>query len=273
MEHFRKMSALTSARPQYRWIGRGIYTTAEASRLTAISARRIRRWVQGYRFGLEGGRRTSPPVLTPEVTQRDEGFVALTFRDLIEVMCVHGFLKAGVKWPLLRNAHQNAAEILGLDHPFATRQFLTDGHSVLLKTGEESLLDLVSNQYALVRILSPYLKTDGLDFVGAFAARWWPMGKREPVVLDAGRSFGQPIVPQGVPTVILYRAYLAESRAKSSPEAIGLWPAPARIDPSAHPLLVAAALDEKTVRYVAGWYSIPPRSVRAAIEYESRLAA
>ena len=177
-------------------------------------------------------------------------------------MCTWVF-ESGRQRPLLRKAQERAAEILGLDHPFATRKFLTDGHGVLMRVGEESLLDLARDQYALRGILSPYLKPDGLDFDGDFAARWWPMGKREPVVVDGARSFGQPIVREGVPTFILYRAYLAESRAESS----------TRVDshPKADPHL--KPFHQKTVRYVAGWYSIPPRSVRAAIEYESRLAA
>lgn len=193
----------------------------------------------------------------------EERPIALTFRDLIEAMCVHGFLKAGVHWPDMRRAHQNAAKILQTSHPFATRRFLTDGHSVLLKVGEKSLLDLVSDQYALLNLLRPYLKTDGLEFEGEFVARWWPMGKREPVVLDCSRGFGQPIVKEGVPTLILYRACSAEERAKHRQVTGSITrPAPA----TARPV-------EQTIRYVADWYSVSARSVRAAVEYEMRLAA
>jgi hypothetical protein len=65
--------------PQFRWIGRGIYTPAEASRLTGVSTGRVRRWLRGYAFGRDGDRRISPPVLSPEVTGANDGFVALTF--------------------------------------------------------------------------------------------------------------------------------------------------------------------------------------------------
>ena len=65
----------------------------------------------------------------------------ISFRDLIEIMCVGGFLNAGVRWPRLRKAYEKAAEILDADHPFATRRFLTDGYSVLLRMNDQFLLD------------------------------------------------------------------------------------------------------------------------------------
>jgi hypothetical protein len=243
----------------YRWIGRGVYTTAEASRLTGISPGRIRRWMEGYTFMRRGDVRTSPPVLSRGLNAFPESAsMTISFRDLIEIMCVSGFLNAGVRWPRLRKAYGKAGEVLGIDHPFATRRFLTDGYSVLLNLNDRYLLDSVSDQFALFQILRPYLKTDGLDFADEFAARWWPMGKRKPVFVDGRLSFGQPVVTQGVPTLVLYRAYLTERRTRSDI---------ATVDPNSQ------TIDQKTVAYVAEWYSIASRSVRVAIEYETRLAA
>ena len=253
------MENQTKQLDKYRWIGRGVYTTAEASRLTGISPGRIRRWMEGYTFVRRGEVRTSPPVLSRglDVFPESEA-VTISFRDLIEIMCVSGFLNAGVRWPRLRKAYEKAGEILGIDHPFATRRFLTDGYSVLLNIDDRFLLDLVSNQFALFEMLRPYLKTDGLDFADEFAARWWPMGKRKPVFIDGRVSFGQPVVTQGVPTLVLYRAYIAERRGRNG----------ATIGAS-----ISQTINQKTVRYVADWYSIASRSVHAAVEYETRLAA
>ncbi|MGC2444775.1 hypothetical protein [Candidatus Binatus sp.] len=253
MESYEKQS------DKYRWIGRGVYTTAEASRLTRISAGRIRRWMEGYTFVRRGKVRTSPAVLSRGVEAFPESeAMAISFRDLIEIMCVSGFLEAGVRWPRLRKAYERAGEVLGIDHPFATRRFLTDGYSVLLKVDDRHLLDMVSDQFSLFEILRPYLMTDGLDFGDGFATRWWPMGKRKPVFIDGRLSFGQPVVTEGVPTAILHRAYVAELRRAAG---------------AAVPASVSQPIDQKTVRYVAEWYSITSPSVRAAIEYETRLAA
>ena len=116
----------------------------------------------------------------------------------------------------------------------------------------------MSDQFALFEVLRRYLKSDGLDFADEFAARWWPMGKREPVFVDGRLSFGQPVVTQGVPTLVLYNAYMAELHSRTGKmvrDSIG------------------RSIDQKTVRDVANWYSISFRSVRAAVEYETRLAA
>jgi hypothetical protein len=244
---------------RYRWIGRGVYTTAEASRLTGISAGRIRRWMEGYTFVRRGEVRKSALVLSRGLDAfPDSEATTISFRDLIEIMCVSGFLEAGVRWPRLRKAYEKAAEVLGIDHPFATRRFLTDGYSVLLRVEDKYLLDVVSDQFSLFEMLRPYLKTDGLDFADDFVTRWWPMGKRKPVFIDGRLSFGQPVIAEGVPTATLYRAYLAELRSATNSTVH----APA-----------SQTIDQKTLRYVAEWYSITSPSVRAAIEYETRLAA
>jgi uncharacterized protein (DUF433 family) len=71
--------------------------------------------------------------------------------------------------------------------------------------------------------------------------RWFPMGeKRKVVVIDPQRAFGRPIVAEGgVPTEVLASAVAAE----------------------------------KSVERVARWYAVSPREVKAAVEFEQRLAA
>jgi hypothetical protein len=83
------------------------------------------------------------------------------------------------------------------------------------------------------------------------------MGKRKPVFIDGRVSFGQPVVIEGVPTVTLHLAYLAELRGTAD----------------AVPASADRTIDQRIVRYIAEWYSIASPSVRAAIEYETRLAA
>src|SRR5258708_30938166 len=96
-----------------RWIGHGVYTTAEASRLTGISSGRIRRWMEGYTFVRNGVVRTSPPVLSrsPDALPESEA-MTISFRDLIEIMCVNGFLDAGARWPRRMTAYEKAADDL-----------------------------------------------------------------------------------------------------------------------------------------------------------------
>jgi uncharacterized protein (DUF433 family) len=226
---------------KYQYIGAGVYTIAEASRLTGVSSGRIRRWMKGYEYGSPDDKRTSPPVFAGQFP-RLEGFVALSFLDLIEVRFVDAFLRHGVTWRVLRVTHARAQEITGTDHPFCSRQFRTDGQSVFIEVGqnlrESAVLDLFQNQLGFTRIISPYLK--GLEFQDQVVTRWWPLGRSQPIVIDGARSFGQPIIfKEGVPTAVLNRAYLAED----------------------------------SIERVASWFEVEKRSVRAAVKYEFQLAA
>ena len=104
--------------------------------------------------------------------------------------------------------------MLRADHPFATQKFFTDGHAILTRIAQIASLEIAIDQRAFSRIVSRYLAgEEGLDFDDSgVAIQWWPMGKPRLVVLDPKRSFGQPIVDtEGVPTAVLYKAYLAES--------------------------------------------------------------
>jgi hypothetical protein len=185
-------------------IGKGIYSVAEASLLSRVPQRRIRRWLQGYEYKIAGQRRTSSPVLRRDFDSPD-GILSLSFLDLLEVRFVNEFRQQGVSWNTIRVASQRAVEVLGHDHPFSTKRFRTDGKTILLEIAQEAeeaaLLDLVRDQYAFRRIVAPFLK--GVEFGPEdVARRWWPMNRRNAVVLDPARAFGQPIVHrEGVPTL------------------------------------------------------------------------
>lgn len=223
-------------------VGLGIYSIAEAGRLTGVAGARIRRWVRAYTFDSPGGQHHSPAVWQRQLPIID-GNLAVSFSDLIEVRFVDLFLRRGVSWPTIRLAAERAQERFGSTHPFSTRRFLTDGRDVFTfikdNKGEPSLLDIVHSQLAFRRIMAPFLKD--LEFSDDDnTVRWWPLGKKRRVILDPKRSFGQPIVKdEGVPTCVLAQAYVAE----------------------------------ESFQAVARWYEVDPKSVRDAIEYEEKLAA
>lgn len=224
------------------FIGVGIYTIPEASRLTKVSSQRIRRWMKGYTFSAGLNRKKSPPVWQSQLPEID-GKISLGFLDLTEVRFVNKFRDLGVSWKTLRLAAEQASQQFRTDHPFSTERFVTDGRSIFVdiknKTGEDSLVDIVKNQLAFRKILAPYLK--GLEFdENDNALRWWPMERSRQVVIDPMRSFGQPIVAkEGVPTTVLANAVKVE----------------------------------KSVQAVSSWYDVSVRAVKAAVEYEKRLAA
>ena len=221
--------------------GLGIYSVPDATRLTAVSAQRIRRWLRGYSFLSSGRSLQSPPVWQGQI-EPIEGQTAVGFLDLIEIQYVEAFLAKGVSWKTIRIAEEHARSVFKTDHPFCTKRFKTDGCTILAdvieETGEKKMLDMAALQHVFRAVVEPFVLT--LDFVEDKAVRWWPMGNKKAVVLDPCRCFGQPIVaPEGVPTLNLALAFRKNA----------------------------------SVGEVAKWYDVSERSVRDAITFEEKLAA
>ena len=84
-------------------LGKGIYTVPDAARLCRVSSRRIRYWLKDLRS--EKSRESyHHPLWRGELAPIDDK-LALGFHDLQEVRFVDAFLKAGVSWNLMREAH------------------------------------------------------------------------------------------------------------------------------------------------------------------------
>jgi uncharacterized protein (DUF433 family) len=237
---------VTSTNPRERgsglvsaFLGVGLYTVPEASRLTRVSIGRIRRWARGYSFVPPGGeRRTSPPVWRLQYPEADG--VVLTFRDLIEIRAVNAFLEAGVSWNKLRRSAQAAVEIFGGTHPLSSRRFKTDGERIfaelLRKDATANIIELADRQYVFRKIVDEFLF--GVTFLKNEPSQWWPLGEKRAVVLDPSRAFGQPIVAEGsVQTRVLAGAFAAEG----------------------------------SYDRVARWYGVPVRGVKDSVEYEKTL--
>lgn len=206
----------------FRYIGRGVYSTKDAERLTGIPSKRIRRWTRGYRYLYEGKPRFLPAIIAAESEGQGRAPV-LSFADLIEVRFLEAFLDRGVPWRNIRRAAEHARVLLGVARPFSSHLFMTDGRTILAKIsddlGDPRLIDLANNQYEFEKVVSPMLWA-GLEFDGIEPQRWWPMGTDRGVVLDPARAFGAPIVArEGVPTEILARAVAAEG----SERAVARW--------------------------------------------------
>ena len=225
-----------------QWAGVGVYSFPEAARLVGTSTQTVSRWLLGYRFPTRrgsGGR--SGPIFSPQLAQI-EGYRAIGFLDLVELLFVKAFREEGVTLQKIRRAAREAGRRWKTNHPFCLRRFATDGRtifsSVVDDLGEEALLELIKSQLAFKTVLEPYLRQ--LEYGDQYLVkRWWPLGNRKPVCVDPNICFGRPVVlPVPIPTDIIYESV----RAEQTPEE------------------------------VAKWYGLPLGSVRAAIEFESELA-
>lgn len=229
--------------------GTGIYTPADAATLLHERPDTVRRWAFGYRR-VRGSRPFAHPPLIHTDLPELEGQRALTFVELIELLYIRAFERAGVPWRLIKEAANVAARMYSTDHPFALRQLYIDPHSVYGAVeepdGSESLVQLVGHgQQAMSQLLKPHLEQ--IEFGGDnVARRWWPMGRDAGVVVDPRFAFGAPIVAEvGIRTRTLAGAYQAE----------------------------LPAYGEKAVERVAWTYEISPRAVQTAVGFERWLTA
>ena len=220
----------------------GIYSVAEAARLTGVSTSRIRRWLRGYRFKSRG-RRYATDALWHGQLDPIEGKLALGFLDLMEVRFVDAFPKRGISWPTIHKTREKAmAHFPNATHPFCTEKFLTNGRGLLVEvqeeTGEQALLDITKDQKVFDALVRPFARE--LEFgPGDVLERWWPMGREHRVALDPARDFGQPtLFTEGVSTQVIARSVKA---------------------------------NDGSVARVAEWYEIPVEAVQDAVEFEERL--
>lgn len=221
-------------------VGIGLYSIHEASRLTGISANKIRRWLYGYSSS-RSKRKGQPGLWQPKLSEYNlEG---LSFQDLLEIRFVNAFREYGVSLQTIRLAANNARELFHSEYPFTCKRFQTDGQSIFAKTleetGDEGIFDLAKKQYVFKQVITSSLY-EGIEYNNSNAERWFPVVTNKRVVLDPQRAFGKPITTQGgVATEVLYQSY--------------------RI--------------EKDIKFVSKIYCVTPSSVKAAIEFEERIAS
>jgi len=190
-------------------VGIGLYTPAEASRLAAVPAAKIARWLTGHT--IKG--RFYEPLWRSQINLGDDK-VYLGFRDLMEVRVANALMRHNISAIRVRAAIEMAREINGIDRPLSTQSFKHNGRDIFMRVIErdadgeerEALINTFRRQYEFTAIMEPSLKNIEFDDAGT-PRLWWPRGKAAKIVVDPERSFGQPIeVSSSVPTIILAAA-------------------------------------------------------------------
>lgn len=231
-------------------LGTGIYTPPEAAKLLHEKPETIRRWAFGYSRNRAAGRTAYPALIQTDLPEV-EGERALTFVELVELLYIRAFHRAGASWQTIKEAATVAARLYSSEHPFALRQVYMDPRRVLYGAlrnpdGSESFVQLRGDaQHELPALVRPFL--DQLEFdLNDLASRWWPLGKHAGVVIDPAFAFGAPIVEDaGIRTQTLVDSYRAE----------------------------VAANGDRTVEHVAWLYEVSPRNVETALSFHQWLRA
>jgi hypothetical protein len=237
-------------------LGTGIYTPAEAAVLLHEKPTTVNRWAFGYRRHRASGPTQHPALIHTDLPEVD-GKRALSFVELVELLYIRAFERAGASWKIIKEAATVAARIAaesgnaeGSEHPFALRHLYVDPDGLLYgvyeETGDEAVILLRGHgQHNFPQLVKPFLEQIDFD-VNDVAHRWWPLGKHGGVVIDPVFSFGAPIVEEvGIKTKTLSDTYYAE------------------LD----------QYGERTLDHVAWLYEVSPRHVETALKFKQWLIA
>ena len=216
-------------------IGKGVYSIAEAARLTRLRTQRVREWFRGR----ESESRIFKPVFQSDFPVVDDEYV-ISFLDLIELYIGGKLRDAGISLPKLRRNYSELRRDFG-DHPFCTRQIFVGGKQIFTRglSDEDggSVIEAISRQQYFDAIILPFLRRIEYDEVTKRAARWHIA---DLVVIDPEIRFGRPIVANtGITTSTLQRAYFANG---------------------------------EDAAFVAAWFSVEAEHVMAAVNFENALA-
>lgn len=187
------------------YLDRPIYSFSEADHLAAVSRGTARRWLCGYAYSCRDGERVAPPAVTPGAERQP----AVSFVDLVELVAIARLKERGFSLSTIREIVRNCQELLGVPRPLASLRLKTGGREVFVGVSDRLLeVGRKKGMQAWSEILEPYLQD--LEYTNEIASRWWPLGKKQRVVVDPDYGFGLPVVSgSGVRTEIILERFQA----------------------------------------------------------------
>ena len=213
-----------------------MYTFKEAAHLAEVSPGTVRNWL----FGYVSGERSAEPLFN---VPSDQGPM-VSFLQLIEIVVAGRFRKAEhLPLQTIRQAYENAQQQFSIQYPFAhLRLEAIGGHIVQRMRGEHPGASLQAldqpTQWTLPGLVIEVVHQ--LEYEQDLAARWYPIGKDVPIVVD-------PRISAGIPT-FTGRGVTIEAIHKR-------WKAGYKID------------------FIARDFELEPPLVETALQYAERVAA
>jgi uncharacterized protein (DUF433 family) len=178
----------TIVKTNNNWRTQPMYSFSEAARLAGVSISTVRNWLFGYTVE---EREVAPLLKAPTDT------TCCSFLNLIEIMVAARFRKAeGTSFQTVKRTYENAKKLYSLEYPFAhynLRLKAIGGHIVhmIKERGSLQAID-TPEQYTIPNLVIEM--TEQLEYELELAAKWYPVGKKIPIVVD-------PYISSGVPTI------------------------------------------------------------------------
>lgn len=180
-----------------KWRTSPLYTISEAARLAKVAPNTIRRWLSGTE--------SSKPVFGDPLYDVARDSAVVSFIQLVEIIVASNFRREGrVSLDVVRRAYVNAKDYFGTEYPFASLKLEPLAGHIIVRLRE------AKDAQGIPAIDSPGLTTipgltidvlKDIEYETELAARWWPVGKDKPIVIDPRFSAGLPTVPKRRVTV------------------------------------------------------------------------
>jgi len=215
-------------------LGRGIYTLSDISNILHLPNSRIRYWVNVFWDD------KLSKVSEMKYSWGEKQDKAVDFHTLIEFYTFYKLRELGISTNKILKAHSVISESLKTNFPFASSRILTDGNSILFSPDIQTIINADETlQYNLKEVIEPFCKK--IDFnSNSLAYKFWPLGKKNSIVVDPHHQFGQPIIKG---TNILAETLYRMNKAGES------------------------------IEFIAKLYELKPKNVKDSINYFNKLAA
>jgi len=171
-------------------IGTGIYSIPDISLLLRLPKPKVRRWLADFwdtRFGEKYNNNYSWGTGINKATN---------FYTLIEFYVFYQLRELKVGTKAIFTAHDEMSRQLKTPYPFASAKVLTDGRKILYTLTDGTTINAdKSHQINLKEVIEAFCKK--IEFSdNDLAEKYWPLGKKEQIVVDPHHQFGQPIIDQ-----------------------------------------------------------------------------
>jgi uncharacterized protein (DUF433 family) len=216
-----------------------MYRLAEAAELLRVPASTLRSWTKGQDYKVQGRkRRFHPPI------PLDEGQELLTFYNLVEAFVLSSMRRDfHVELGVVRQSVDFVRTKMGVKRPLLTKDFYTDGVSLLVEEWGRLVDASKEGQVAMREVVATSLRRIDRDTAGIVARLypWRRSPKEERVIeLDPARALGRAVL---IGTSISIDVLKARRRAGDS------------------------------VKRLARDYAVDESKVAAAVEWDERRAA
>ena len=222
-----------------------MYSFGEAAKLAGVSSATVRNWLVGYvkreQIGTPEGRRDRSRKVEPLFSTMPAEGARVSFLQLIEIVVAAAFRKSEhVKFPVVRQAYENAQQDFKLVYPFAHKQLtVIGGHIVEVIRGDSYRSIDAPEQWTLPDLVRDLAVQ--FDYEEELASCWHPRGKENPIVVDPRVSAGRPTFRGRGVTIDALR---------------WRW-----------------KIQGQTIEFIAKDFELPPNEVELALQYSEGIAA